>query len=330
VRHWDRRGNGVVMFRLARGTTLTRSRWAGIGAAVAVSLGAGGIGLIAHAANSAPSSFVSITACRLFDTRPGPDNVGNRHTPLNAGEDFVRPVWGTNGNCTIPTTATGISFNLTVSSGINGFLTVYPSDAPRPLASNLNPVAGEGVKANSGIVGLSAAGAITVFTSTGPLDAVLDITGFLLPGDGSPVGPPAGPGNPGPRGFSAWDAIPSGQTTTGSLVYDKHEAPARDPDSVGADLPGIASTPLTALTVNFGAADGALDSDPECTGTLDVPTAPPGKVCIYLGQIGGINLGTLNGRIANLPTRSFIATWNPLGIGNTDEFVFATWAYTAP
>lgn len=147
------------MFRHARSSTLTRSRWAGIGAAIAVSLGAGGIGLIAHAANSAPSSFVSITPCRLFDTRPA-TLVGDRNTPLNAGEEFARPVWGANGQCNIPTTATGISYNLTVPTSINGFLTVYPADAARPGSSSINPVAGEGVKANGGIVGLSAAGAI--------------------------------------------------------------------------------------------------------------------------------------------------------------------------
>ena len=92
------------MFRGVRSPTLSRSRWAGIGAAVAVSLGAGGIGLIAHAANSAPSSFVAITPCRLFDTRPAPATVGDRNTPLNAGEDFERQVTGNNGDCTIPAT----------------------------------------------------------------------------------------------------------------------------------------------------------------------------------------------------------------------------------
>ncbi len=172
------------MFRRVGGSALARSRWAGIGAAVAVSLGAGGIGLIAHAAgSSAPSSFVSITPCRLFDTRPA-TVVGDRNTPLNAGEEFVRPVWGTNGQCTIPNTATGISYNLTVPTGINGFLTVYPADASRPGSSSINPVAGEGVKANGGIVGLSAAGAIKVYTLTGPVDALLDITGYFLPARG--------------------------------------------------------------------------------------------------------------------------------------------------
>ena len=174
------------MFRRAGGSTLTRSRWAGIGAAVAVSLGGGGIGLIAHAAGGTPSSFVSITPCRLFDTRPAPDNVGDRSTPLNAGEDFLRQVTGTNGQCTIPAGATGISYNLTVPTAINGFLTVYPADATRPLSSNINPVAGESVKANGGIVGLSATGAIKVYTLTGPLNALFDITGYFQPASAGP------------------------------------------------------------------------------------------------------------------------------------------------
>ena len=158
---------------------------------MAVSLGAGGIGLIAHAAgSSAPSSFVSIAPCRLFDTRPA-TLVGDRNTPLNAGEEFTRQVWGTNGNCTIPSTATGISYNLTVPTGINGFLTVYPADATRPTSSNINPVGGEGVKANGGIVGLSATGAIKLYTLTGPVDALLDITGYFLPTAAPPAGPAA-------------------------------------------------------------------------------------------------------------------------------------------
>jgi hypothetical protein len=183
------------MIRNFRGSTLTRSRWAGIGAAVAVSLGAGGIGFIAHAANSAPSSFVSITPCRLFDTRPAPANVGNRNTPLNAGEDFFRQVTGANGDCTIPAGATAISYNLTVPNGLDGFLTLYPADGSLPNASTINPVTGQGVKVNGGIVGLSATGAIKLYTLRGPLDALLDVTGYFVPGIAGPAGPtgPAGP-----------------------------------------------------------------------------------------------------------------------------------------
>ena len=70
------------MSRRLRNGSFSRSRWAAVGAAVAVSLGAGGVGWLAHAANTPPSTFVGIAPCRLFDTRPAPDNVGDRNTPL--------------------------------------------------------------------------------------------------------------------------------------------------------------------------------------------------------------------------------------------------------
>jgi hypothetical protein len=209
------------MFRRVRGSTLTRSRWAGLGAAVAVSLGAGGIGFIAHAANSAPSSFVSITPCRLFDTRPAPANVGDRNTPLAAGEDFVRQVTGTNGDCTIPAGATAISYNLTVPNGLDGFLTLYPADAiSRPSTSTINPVTGQGVKVNGGIVGLSAAGAIKLYSLRGPVDALLDITGYFAPGIAGPAGPSGPIGPTGPAGAPG----PAGPTLVATGLVDKDGA----------------------------------------------------------------------------------------------------------
>ena len=279
-----------------RASTLTRSRWAGIGAAVAVSLGAGGAGWFAHAAGvAAPASFVSITPCRLFDTRPAPDNVGDRSTPLDAGEDFARQVTGTNGNCTIPSTATGISYNLTVPTGINGFLTVYPADATRPLSSTINPVAGEGVKANGGIVGLSATGAITVYTLTGPLDAVLDITGYFLPATVAPLGVAA---------------IASGQTVSGNFGVTGNYG--KGLMNLSVSLPGKAPAPLLSSDVNFALDENVetIDDDAACTGTAAAPTAPAGKVCIY--PYGGIDptISSLQGNQAgNLGDQAFYISW---------------------
>ncbi|MGE0138046.1 MAG: hypothetical protein AB7L17_21260 [Ilumatobacteraceae bacterium] len=300
---------GPVVLRL-RKESFGRSRWAAFGAAVAVSLGAGGIGWIAHAANTAPSTFVGITPCRLFDTRPAPDNVGDRNTPLAAGEELTRQVTGTNGNCNIPANATAIAYNLTVPTSISGYLTIFPADATRPTSSNINPVAGESVKANGGIVGLSSTGAIKVYTLTGPVNAILDITGyFTAAGGGTGV-------------------IPSGQTVTGEVVYDTHRSEqVSSSDRVGVDLPGVAPAPLTNATVNF--ASGGGDNDATCTGTLSEPTAPPGKVCIYLSASSGI--GFMNGTVGNLPTRSFRINMDyAAGGGETDLFLIATWAYTAP
>ena len=57
-----------------RPRSIRRSRWAAIGAAIAVSLGGGGV-FLAGAAPSAPSSVVTIDPVRVLDTRD-PVNVG--------------------------------------------------------------------------------------------------------------------------------------------------------------------------------------------------------------------------------------------------------------
>jgi hypothetical protein len=197
-----------------------------------VSLGAGGIGLIAHAANSSPSSFVQITPCRLFDTRPAPLNVGDRSTPLNAGEDFERQVTGSNGACTIPANATAISYNLTVPNGLDGYLTVYPADAARPNASSINPVTGQGVKVNGGIVGLSTTGAIKLYTLRGPLNALLDVTGYFQP-----------EGNVGPSGAYV-SHLPGGvDTTEADTTLASVSVPAGS-YMVSAKLYGLASSTI--------------------------------------------------------------------------------------
>ncbi|MCU1359460.1 MAG: hypothetical protein JWN99_749 [Ilumatobacteraceae bacterium] len=296
-----------------RNESVSRTRWAAIGAAVAVSLGAGGLGWIAHAANTAPSTFVGIAPCRLFDTRPAPDNVGDRNTPLAAGEEFVRQVTGTNGNCTIPANATAIAYNLTVPTSISGFLTIFPADATRPTSSSINPVAGESVKANGGIVGLSPAGAIKLYTLSGPLNAILDITGYYTAAGGAQS-----------------DVIPSGKTVTGEIIYDGHASGTVQGDRASAQLPGIAPVALTGNTVNF--ASGASDNDATCTGTVAAPTAPAGKVCIYLqAATTGIAPSSISGGAGLLPTRAFWITFVASTTGdNVDELLYATWAYTAP
>lgn len=132
-------------------------------------------------------------------------------------------------------------------------------------------------------------------------------------------------------GFSAWDEIPTGQTVTGSIVYDGHSGGDTSSDNVNVDLPGIAPVALTSETVNVSASSGAVgDPDATCLGSSAEPTAPAGKVCIYIDSSSGIDLGSVSGLVILLPTRSFDLTFDPTGIGDADEFIFATWAYTAP
>lgn len=249
----------------------------------------------------------------MFDTWPAPDNVGDRNTPLAAGEELTRQVTGANGNCNIPANATAIAYNLTVPTSISGFLTIFPADATRPLSSSINPVAGESVKANSGIVGLSATGAIKLYTLTGPLNALLDITGYYTSAGGSSAG-----------------VIPGGQTVTGEIIWDSIAFADTTSDRVGVTLPGVAPVALTDATVNI-ANSGAGDADATCTGTGTAPTAPPGKVCIYVRSNSGVSLASISGGIGGLPTRAFWMTFTPnAAIGGADALVYATWAYTAP
>lgn len=53
---------------------IARSRWAAIGAAIAVSAGAGGLGLV-HASSAVGSVMTPIAPCRLLDTRT-PGHIG--------------------------------------------------------------------------------------------------------------------------------------------------------------------------------------------------------------------------------------------------------------
>ncbi len=59
---------GISGRRSALSGSLWRSRWAAVGAAVAVTLGAGSM-VAVDAVSSEPSSFVSVSPTRILDTR---------------------------------------------------------------------------------------------------------------------------------------------------------------------------------------------------------------------------------------------------------------------
>jgi hypothetical protein len=74
---------------------------------------------------------------RLFDTRPAPSTVGPRTSSLGQGDTHSSFGWGVVGECNISAEAVGLVMNVTVVDGnANSFLTVFPADVPRPLASS--------------------------------------------------------------------------------------------------------------------------------------------------------------------------------------------------
>jgi hypothetical protein len=161
--------------------SVSRARWAAIGAAVAVSLGVGGVAVTNAVVNTGEKAvFVPIAPCRLFDLRPAPDLVGPRSAPLGAGETYTQAVRGANGLCDIPADATAVAMNVTAVGGTAGsFLTIWPSDiSPRPLASNLNWVPGSPATPNKVDVKLSVDGNINMFNLTGSVSVLADVVGY--------------------------------------------------------------------------------------------------------------------------------------------------------
>ena len=167
---------------------------AAIGAAVAVTLGGGGL-FVANATSGTVSSFVPVVPCRLADTRPVPWTVGPRSTPLRPAEIASFSVHGTNGRCTIPSTATGISANVTVTSpSESGYLTLFPGGSSRPNSANVNWVAGQAPTGNAVTVGLGSSGIVSAFNAEGSVNVIIDINGYYVASTSGPAGPPGPPG----------------------------------------------------------------------------------------------------------------------------------------
>ena len=209
-------------------------RFVHVGVAAALALAAVSIVAVVHdvaaSSDGTASVFVPIVPCRLADTRTGTDNVGARATPIGAAETLQLTVWGSNGNCAIPTIATGIATNVTaVSPSADSYLTVFPADAdPRPTASNLNVTSTSPPTPNQVTVALSATGAIGVYNNGGHVDVIVDIVGYYVPastgGAPGPKGDQGSPGPPGPSGVAPdgviWVAKSGGQFTSVSAAMN--------------------------------------------------------------------------------------------------------------
>jgi len=121
------------------------------------------------------SRFVSVSPCRVLDTRPGISPPF-----LQGGGERLIPV--PQSACGIPASAKAYSLNATVVPyGPLSYLTLWPASAPRPLVSTLNSFDGR-IVANAAIVPAGANGAISAF-ATNSTELILDINGYFTDGD---------------------------------------------------------------------------------------------------------------------------------------------------
>jgi hypothetical protein len=115
---------------------------------------------------------------RLLDTRPGFQACNTPGAALAGSTDMLQIARTA---CTsVPSSAMAVVGNATVVNSpavsAGGFVTLYPSNAPRPNASNLNFVANQ-VVPNAFTVGLGADGGFRIFPSGGT-HFIVDITGY--------------------------------------------------------------------------------------------------------------------------------------------------------
>lgn len=112
------------------------------------------------------------TPARLFDTRirgpkPGPNSIGYLDVTGTDGCVHVEAVI-LNITATEPTAPT--------------FLTVYPDDGPRPVASNLNVVAGQ-TSANLVMAKVPADGIVNIYNLAGSVHVIGDLVGIVTKED---------------------------------------------------------------------------------------------------------------------------------------------------
>jgi hypothetical protein len=118
------------------------------------------------------STFVPIDPCRLIDTRqPG-------QTAFTAGETRTLAAHGSNGACTIPPDAVGVSMNMTaVDASAVTFVTVWPGGT-FPTASSLNPAPGQPPTPNAVTTTLSGNGSFNVYNDAGTIGLIVDVVGY--------------------------------------------------------------------------------------------------------------------------------------------------------
>jgi hypothetical protein len=123
-----------------------------------------------------PGNLFTLPPCRVLDTRDPAGDYGG--PPLAAGASRA---FSLAGRCGIPSSATAVALNLTVTQpSAQGNLRLYPADQVPPPTSTLNYATGQ-TRANNAIVGLSPSGALAVRCNqaSGTAHVVLDVTGYF-------------------------------------------------------------------------------------------------------------------------------------------------------
>jgi hypothetical protein len=124
-----------------------------------------------------PTSFYTVTPCRIVDTRNADGPFGGPALVAGTQRSFTL-----SGQCGIPAGVQAVAVNVTVVNPTAGpgYLSLYPGGTSLPVASTVNYKAGQ-VRGNSVILPVGTAGDILVWCaqSSGTADMVLDVNGYF-------------------------------------------------------------------------------------------------------------------------------------------------------
>jgi IPT/TIG domain len=141
----------------------------------------------------APGAYTAINPFRICDTRPSGHGITLNEcdatgpgTLVPGRETITVQITGTGH---VPSGARAVVANISAIDHGSGatFVTAYPTDGSRPLASNIN-LSGGRVGSNLAIVQLSVGGAITLFNSVGSADVIVDVEGYFAAPGGNSAG----------------------------------------------------------------------------------------------------------------------------------------------
>lgn len=196
--------------------------------------------------------YNALTPARILDTRDG-TGTGGSTRPLGAGQPLTLQVAGSLRHDGVPSGVppAGVSavvLNVTITNpSAAGYLTVYPADASRPVASNLNFVPGQTVP-NRVVVKLSRTGQVTIYNPAGNVHVIADVNGWFTDSTSATGGSSFGGVTPA-RFFDSRDPNSGGPIPGGYVlplqVVDQNNNPASD---------------ITAVVFNVTATDGTAPS----------------------------------------------------------------------
>lgn len=129
-----------------------------------------------YAVSDSGRYYFPLPPTRSLDTRIG--TGVNTPAPLGPGGSLDLSVTGTAGVPSQHVSAVLLNTTATNASGPESFVTAFPTGAARPLASNLNFVAGQTIP-NLVQATVGTAGKITLYNNVGTVDLVADVQGWF-------------------------------------------------------------------------------------------------------------------------------------------------------